>query len=364
MGDMPMIGAVMAGRRSSCRPGRFLAAGFGAMLFAAGWGQSAASAERVPLNGAGSTFAAPLYTKWIEEYGVARRDVSILYAAVGSGEGVDRFIADAVDFAGSDEIVTESERTKLSQPVLMLPITAGMIVLAYNIPGVNSEIRLSREVYGDIFAGVIRQWDDPRIQTANPGLMLPHRLIQIVARQDSSGTTAAFTKHLAASGPSWRAQGMGVGKMIEWPKGAMLAPGNEGVAGRIKISEGSIGFVEYRFAQRLGLRMAALQNKAGSFITPTANAGELALSGRVAQVNELDASVADPADPGAYPITTYSWMFLRSRYTDQAKGKALHDFAEWVLTLQAQNFGSQLGYLPLTADITVIGTQALTGLAY
>ena len=157
---------------------------------------------------------------------------------------------------------------------------------------------------------------------------------------------------------------MGIGKIIDWPKGAMLAPGNEGVAGRIKISEGSIGYVEYRFAQRLGLRMAALQNKAGSFITPTANAGEPALSGRVPQVKELDASVADPSEPGAYPITTYSWMFLRPRYADQVKEKALHDFAEWVLTLQAQNFGAQLGYLPLTADITAIGTQALTGLTY
>jgi phosphate transport system substrate-binding protein len=246
----------------------------------------------------------------------------------------------------------------------MLPITAGMIVLAYNIPGVKSEIRLPREVYADIFAGAIRQWDDPRIQTANPGLVLPRRPIQIVARQDSSGTTAAFTKHLHASGPSWRAQGMGVGKMINWPKGTMLAAGNEGVAGRIKISEASIGYVEYRFAQRLGLHMAALQNKAGVFVTPTANAGELALLGRVAQVKELDASVADPAEPGAYPITTYSWMLLRSRYADGAKGKAIQDFAEWVLSQQAQDYGAQLGYLPLTADVAALGTQALAGLAY
>jgi phosphate transport system substrate-binding protein len=130
------------------------------------------------------------------------------------------------------------------------------------------------------------------------------------------------------------------------------------------MSEGSIGYVEYWFAQRLGLRMAAAQNKAGSYITPTPNSGELALSGRVATVKALDASVADPADPGAYPITTYSWMFLYPRYADQAKGKAMRDFAEWTLSQQAQNYGAQLGYLPLSADVVTLGEQALTGLTH
>jgi phosphate transport system substrate-binding protein len=331
---------------------------------AVSWAQAPQTSGPVALHGAGSTFAAPLYTKWIEEYGVAHRNVSISYDAVGSGEGVKRFIADAVDFAGSDEILTESEASKLREAVLMVPITAGMIALAYNIPGVTSEIKLPRDVYVDIFAGVIQRWDDPRIQAANPGLTFPRRGIAIVARQDSSGTTAAFTKHLGAVGPGWRAAGMGVGKLIDWPKGTMLAPGNEGVAGRIKISEGSIGYVEYWFAQRLGLRMAALQNKAGSYITPTAHSGELALSGRVAQVKELDASVADPAAPGAYPITTYSWMFLYPRYADHAKGQAMRDFAEWTLSQQAQNYGAQLGYVPLSADVAALGTQALAGLVY
>ena len=206
---------------------------------------------------------------------------------------------------------------------MTVPITAGMIVLAYNIPGVNSELRLPRDVLlFDIFAGRIKRWDDPRIQAANPGLALPSRDIVLVARQDFSGTTAAFTKHLAAADPAWRGKGMGVGKQNPWLKGTMLAPGNEGVAGRIKISEGAIGYVEYRFAQKLGLRMAALQNKAGSVVTPTSRAGELALAGRVAKADALDASVADPSDGGAYPMTTYSWMFLYPHY-DRAKGQAV-----------------------------------------
>ncbi|MGB8528511.1 MAG: phosphate ABC transporter substrate-binding protein PstS [Rhodoplanes sp.] len=318
----------------------------------------------VSIRGAGSTLAAPLWKKWVEEYAVAHHNVSVGYDAVGSGEGVKRFIAREVDFAASDEILTGSEAAKLGDAALMLPVTAGMIALAYNIPGVNTEIRLPRDVYVDIFAGVIKRWDDPRIKAANPGLGFPRRDIALVARQDSSGTTAAFTKHLAAISPAWRAAGMGVGKVIEWPKGTMLAPGNEGVAGRIRVSEGSIGYVEYRFAQRLGLRMAALENKSGSYITPTTYSGDLALSARVPEVKQLDASVLDPTAAGAYPITTYSWMFLYPHYADPAKGKAIRGFVEWVLSPQAQNYGAQLGYLPLTGDITALGKDALAGLAY
>src|SRR5207248_3797607 len=126
----------------------------------AGWTQSVQTSQPVSLHGAGSTFAAPFYRKLIEEYGVAHPNVSISYDAVGSGEGVKRFLADAVDFAGSDEILTQSESAKLREAALMLPITAGMIALAYNIPGVTTEIKLPRDVYVDIFAGIIQQWDD------------------------------------------------------------------------------------------------------------------------------------------------------------------------------------------------------------
>ena len=128
---------------------------------------------------------------------MAHPNVTVTYDAVGSGEGVKRFLAESVDFAGSDEILSESEIAK-APGTIMLPITAGMIALAYNIPGINSEIKLPRDVYVEIFAGKIRKWDDPRIQAANPGIAFPRRDIALVASQDSSGTTAAFTNHLAA----------------------------------------------------------------------------------------------------------------------------------------------------------------------
>src|SRR5262249_52022943 len=160
--------------------------------------------------------------------------------------------------------------------------------------GVTGEIRLPRDVYLDMFAGAIRQWDDPRIKAANPHIALPHHDIVLVAREDASGTTAAFTRHLEAMGSSWRGKGMGVGKLIDWPGGTLHAPGNEGVAAKVQATDGAIGYVEFWYARRFGLKSAALQNRAGRFVSPTVAAGDLALSGRVAQVRQLDASVADP----------------------------------------------------------------------
>jgi phosphate transport system substrate-binding protein len=329
----------------------------------AGWSQSPTAPDAVSLRGAGSTFAAPLYRKWIEEYAALHPNVSIGYDAVGSGEGVRRFLADTLDFAGSDEILDDRE-TAEAGGAITVPMTAGMVVIAYNVSGLPSGIKLPRDVYLDIFAGVIKQWDDARIQAANPGIVFPHRTIGVIARQDGSGTTAAFTRHLDAIGSEWRDKGMNVGKLVEWPKGTTLAPGNEGVASKIKASEGSIGYVEFWYVQNFGLQMATLQNKAGRFIAPSADTGELALTGRVALVKQLDISVADPATSGAYPIPSYSWMLLYPHYRDATKGAALRDFVEWGLSQQAQEVAAELGYLALPADVIGLGTQTLAHLTY
>src|SRR5215472_6587005 len=240
----------------------------------------AAAPDDVSLRGAGSTFSAALYKQWIATYQHEHPTVSITYDAVGSGEGIRRFVAGSVDFGASDVALSDREAAGISRGTIMVASTAGMVVLAYNVPGLGGELKLPRNLYPAILSGQIRRWDDPRIQQANPRLNLPHRDIIIVARHDSSGTTFALTNHLAAISLGWREQGLGVGKLIEWPGSAMLASGNEGVASRIKISEGSIGYVEFGFAKRLGLPMAQLQNKAGEFVVPSDAGAQLALSAR------------------------------------------------------------------------------------
>ncbi len=341
--------------------GRLIAAVFTLSIglpVAAGWAEGAGTPSPISLSGAGATFPAPLYKKWIAVYQAAHRNVSIAYDAVGSGEGVKRFLAETVDFAGSDEVLSDSDAAKVEGGVATVPVTAGTIVLAYNIPGVAGEIRLPRDVYADIFAGTIRRWTDARIQAANPGVRFPARDIALVARLDSSGTTAAFTRHLAAADPSWRRRGLGVGKLIAWPSQTMLASGNEGVAARIKISEGAIGYVEYGFAKRLGLPMAALQNKSGAFVTASEASAQLALSARVVRVNELERSVVDPPAAAAYPIVSYSWLFLYRHYRDPAKGRAVRDFVGWGLT-DGQQYGAEFGYVPLSADVIALGRDVL-----
>lgn len=327
------------------------------LLGGGAYAQSAA--ERTQIVGAGSTFAAPLYDAWIKAWTKIKPNVAISYAAVGSGEGINRFITGSTDFAGTDAPLTDKEFSKAQDRVLQIASTAGMIVLAYNLPGFKGELRLPRNLYPEILAGNVKYWDDPRIQSANPNVRLPHRWIVVAARLDSSGTTFALSRHLAAIDRNWRDSGFGVGKVIDWRR-AMLARGNEGVAQLIKISEGAIGYVEYGFAARLGLPMAILENKAGKFVSPTESAGEAAIAAAGDDVPEdLRTYLADPVGEESYPIITLSWVALHERYQDPAKGAALKEFIIWGLT-EGQAFSAKLGYVPLPASLSARSRQALS----
>src|SRR5215468_4946082 len=191
-------------------------------------GQAPAAKSRIALRGAGATFPAPLYERWIETYRREQPEIAISYEAVGSGEGQRRFLADAVDFGASDAALSDEQLGRVKVGARLVPATAGMVVLAYNLPGLKGPLKLGRDVCVDIFGGRIRTWNDPRIRADNPGLNLPNRNITIVARQDSSGTTFAFTNHLSAISEAWRDRGPGVGDLVDWRGSAMLASGSEG----------------------------------------------------------------------------------------------------------------------------------------
>ncbi len=330
----------------------------GAVLPAVGQ-DAATSKAKVVLRGAGATFPAPLYEKWIQAYQQRTPEVAIAYAGVGSGEGQRRFLADAVDFGASDAALTDEQIARAKSGARLVPVTGGIVVLAYNLPGLGGPLRLSRDVYVDIFAGRIRVWSDPRVRVDNPGLALPNRSIAIAARQDSSGTTFAFTNHLSAISPAWRDGGPGAGNLVDWRGAAMLARGNEGVAARIKVSLDSIGYVEYHFAKRLGLPMAQLQNKAGRFVEPSDRSGQAALAGTAKQIPEnLRLFLPDPDGEESYPITTYSWLLLRDRYTDREKAAALKKFVSWGLT-DGQTYSRALGYIPLPAEVASLSLAAV-----
>ena len=178
----------------------------------------------IQISGAGATFPAPLYKKWIEEYQKANKDVAVSYQGVGSGEGIKKFVNNEVDFGASDAAMTDEQMAKVDRGAKLVPATAGIVVLAYNLKEVTAPLKLPRDVYVDIFWGKIKKWNDPRLQKANPGAKLPDKEILLVVRQDSSGTTFAFTNHLSAVSDDWRDKGPGVGKLLEWPRNKMVAP--------------------------------------------------------------------------------------------------------------------------------------------
>lgn len=246
----------------------------------AGKDESAHAKPSVPAGGvlargAGATFPSVLYQRWFDTYHKQHSQTVVSYEAVGSGEGVRRFVgtgvdpSDEIDFGASDAAMRDEDIARTPAGVLMIPMTAGGVALAYNLPGFNGDLKLSRQAYTGIFLGQIRSWDDPLIQKSNPGAKLPNLTITTVVRSDSSGTTFALTKHLDAISGQWRNQ-FGPSTLVNWPGNAMRAKGNEGVAAKIKASNGSIGYVGYEFARKAQLRVALLENRQGHFVPPLA----------------------------------------------------------------------------------------------
>ncbi|MFL5338444.1 MAG: phosphate ABC transporter substrate-binding protein PstS, partial [Geminicoccaceae bacterium] len=219
-------------------------------------GSRGAHAADKLIRGAGATFPAPLYLTWVAQFEQAHPSVAVDYDAVGSGEGVSRFIAGSVDFAASDAAMTDEQIANVPGGVRMVPATAGLVSIIYNLPGLAAPLELPRDVLASIFMGEVTEWDDPAIVAANPGAALPSRTIALIARPDGSGSTFALTNHLSAISDARKAK-HGAATRIDWPGRTMLMRGNEGVAGRVLQTEYSIGYAELGFASLLGLQMAA-----------------------------------------------------------------------------------------------------------
>lgn len=301
---------------------------------------------KVSLTGAGASFPAPLYQTWFQALNQKYPTLQVNYQSVGSGAGVEQFTKGTVDFGASDVGMTDEEIKKVQNGVLLLPMTAGSIVLSYNLPGVQ-ELKLPRDVYTGIFQGTIKSWNDPKIIAANPGVKLPNQPITIVHRSDGSGTTGVFTKHLSAVSPEWKSK-VGDGKTVNWPVG-VGAKGNEGVTAQIQQTQGAIGYVEYGYAQQNKLSYAALQNKAGQFVTATEQSASKTLEA-VQLPENLRASITDPEGKDSYPIVTYTWILAYKKYADPAKAKAVEAMIEYGLT-EGQKVAPQLGYVPLPQNV-------------
>ncbi len=284
---------------------------------AANTGKNLDLGGNISLTGAGASFPAPLYQSWFTDLNKKYPNLQVNYQSVGSGAGVEQFLKGTVDFGASDVAMKDEEIQKVPQDkgVLLLPVTAGGIVLAYNVPGVE-ELRLPRAVYTNILLGNIKSWNDPQIAKANPNAKLPNQPITVVYRSDGSGTTGVFTKHLTAISPEWKSK-VGEGKTVNWPVG-VGAKGNEGVTAQIQQTQGAIGYIEYGYAKQNNIKFAALENKAGNFSVYNDQSAAKTLEA-VTLPENLRAFIADPEGADSYPIVSYNCRSRRCRFLSHSQ---------------------------------------------
>lgn len=307
------------------------------------------------INGSGATFPAPLYMRWASDFKKVDPNVTVNYQGIGSGAGVTQFTQGITDFGASDVAMKDEEISKVKHNVVMIPATAGSIVLAYNIPGVQSGLKLTRAAYIGILVGGIKAWNDPAIAKANPGVNLPNMPITVVTRSDASGTTAVFTGHCSETSSQFK-DVVGSAKSVTWPVG-VAGKGNDGVTALIKSTPGAIGYVEYGFAANNKLAMAQLQNKAGNFIAPSVESAATTLAS-VKLPGDLRAFILDPKGANDYPIVTFTWLLVKKTYTDAAKAAAVKAFVTYGLT-KGQAIAPQLGYVTLPAEVVTKAQAAL-----
>ncbi len=317
--------------------------------------------EAQELSGAGATFPLPFYNVVFEQFAEVNGD-AVAYGGIGSGGGVRNLRDKIVDFAGSDAFLTETEMVEMPE-VIHIPTCMGAVVVAYNLDGVE-ELKLSGEVIADIFAGNIKMWNDERLATLNPDVKLPAEAIIPVFRSDGSGTTFVFTDYLTKVSPMWKEK-FGAGKSVNFPSG-QAAKGNPGVAGVVKQTKNSIGYVgsEYAFAQKIPC--ARIQNMRGEFVLPSSATISAAASGEIPADTRCSITNADAA--GAYPISTFTWMILykEQNYSDRSKeqAQATLDLVQYILSDEAQNITSEVHYAPLPTKAKELSIANLKSVTY
>src|SRR5204862_3145426 len=264
------------------------------------------------VNGAGSTFAAPVYQQW----GSTMKDkgVTLNYQPVGSGAGVAALSQGTADFAGNDSALTPDDRKAFSKgDVIQIPMFFGAITVSYNVSGLDKGLKLDGPTVANIFLGKIKTWDDPVIAQLNPGVKLPGTKITVVHRSDESGTTKGFTTFLSAYSPEWKTK-VGADKTVKWPTGTG-AKGNDGVAAAVKQQQGAVGYVEEAYALQNNFTTAAVKNRSGQYVDPTL-ASTTAAGVGVKIPKDLGISIIDAPNPKAYPISSQTFVIV---YKDMCK---------------------------------------------
>jgi phosphate transport system substrate-binding protein len=345
---------------------RFLLVGVAAAIVGTACGGTGSTATTSPspvdvgngsLTGAGSTFDAPLFQKAYFDYSAKYPQVTINYQAVGSGAGIQQFIKNTVDFGATDVPMAAADITSAGGPdtLTQIPVTLGVVSIAFNISGVSS-LNLDSTTLANIFLGHIKKWNDPAIAALNSGATLPSTNITVVHRSDGSGTTYIFTDYLAKVSSEWQSK-VGTAKSVSWPTG-VGGSGNQAVAQAISTTDGSIGYVELAYVVQTGMHQASIKNANGKFVTASV-AGATAAAAQNTSISATNFSITNEPGDTTYPIAGFSWVILRTSYSDSAKGKAVVYLFKWLVSTDGQKEGADLQYAPLPS---AVATLALTDL--
>jgi phosphate transport system substrate-binding protein len=299
----------------------------------------------VQINGAGATFPYPVYSKWFAEYNTLHPTVEINYQSIGSGGGIRQLLERTVFFGASDQPMSDEMLAKASGPILHFPTVLGAVVPIYNLEGTQAQIKFTGSVIADIFLGKITKWNDPALMKINPDVSLPATEITVVHRSDGSGTTFVWADYLAKISPEWK-QKVGANSSLNWPVG-VGGKGNEGVAGLVRQSPGSLGYVELVYALQNKIAYGAVQNQSGEFVNPDVKSVTAAAAGAMpAMPKDFRVSITNSPGPGAYPISSFTWILLYENPGNKAHAQVMSDFMKWALS-NGQPMAEALGYARL-----------------
>jgi len=303
------------------------------------------AAKEQELIGAGATFPYPLYSKMFDVYS-KEYGVKINYQAIGSGGGIRQLNNKTVDFGGSDAIMSDKDLKEAGAPIFHIPTCAGAVVVTYNLAG-DPQLKFTPDIIADIFLGKIKKWNDPRITAINPGWKSPGTDIIVVHRSDGSGTTAIFSSFLSKVSTEWKEK-VGAGPALNWPAG-LGGKGNPGVAGLVKQTPGSFGYVELIYALQNKMSYGTIKNKKGAFVMPTIASTSLAAN--IALPDDMKVDLTDTDSAGGYSISGFTWILVykEQNYRDrkEEKAKALVNLLWWMIH-EGQKYAEPLHYAPLS----------------
>ena len=300
------------------------------------------------LNGAGSSFIAPLFSKWAAEYNKST-GVAVNYQSVGSGAGIDQIKKKTVDFGASDAPMKAEELA--TEGLVQFPSAIGGVVAVYNIKDLAQPLVFNGQVLGDIYLGKIKKWNDPAIAALNKGAKLPDMDIKVVRRSDGSGTTYLFTEFLAKTNAEWTK--LGANKSPAWIEGTIGGKGNEGVATNVKQFDGSIGYVEYIYAKKNGMSSASMVNKDGKVVAPSVESFSAAASKADWKVPGMAASLTYAAGEKSWPIAGTAFVLMHAKQDNADNAAKILKFFDWGYT-NGNAISTELEYIPLPAEVVTL----------